>query len=189
MGLHIAQPSFPKSVEVLAGWTENAASSASTEEEKPFKIFFHPKDYESLSFMGRIEIFNDGAHITYDRRLNACWRRFVITKEICHILLFDHEAMTGTPQEVEQLIVEIMAGLPMFTANEGANCDSYTMLMALEILLPHHQREKNNGKPAIEIARLYRVPEAWVRVYLSNWYKTLMDDCYAQEQVEAKAIA
>jgi len=189
--LHAKHPAFPKAIPDLAALAEEAMSN----DAGPFRIYFHPRNYKADAFIGEIENYSKGsdkdgpfsgtAHIYYDRDQNVCWRRFVVAKEICHILYAPDsiEHLTGTPEEVEQLINKIMAGVELVNADHATSCDSWTMLMALEILLPHHERdavdsELANGKSVRDMALKYRLPEHWVRFYLSPDYKKLMDACY-----------
>jgi hypothetical protein len=179
--LHVKHPSFPKLIPDLVALAEDSMST----DEGRFEIHIHPRNYAARAFIGQIESYSGSADIFYDREQNVCWRRFVIVKEICHILYVpdsdDH--LTSTPSEVEDLINKIMAGVEMGTVHHARDCDSYTKLMALEILLPHHQRGKVNaemaaGKTIYDIAFMYRLPQQMVRLYLSQEYKELMDRRY-----------
>jgi hypothetical protein len=180
--LHTAHPSFPKDINSFADMVEQAMSAGGGN----FKLYIHPRIYKADAIIGRIENYNsDRADIVYDLDQNVCWRRFVITKEICHVLYnpASQEYLTATPDEVEQLVNKLMTGVDVLSSNHALNCDSSTRLMALEILLPHHQRGNvdamlKSGKTTHEVACHYRLPEDWVRIYLSPGYATLMDKCY-----------
>lgn len=180
--LHQSHPEFPKTISKLADMAEAGMSVGGGN----FKIYFHPRNYKAEAIIGKIDNFGkEKADIVYDLDQNVCWRRFVITKEICHVLYSpaSTEHLTATPEEVEQLLDTIMAGVNIVSSNHAVSCDSSTMLMALEILLPHHQRAAVNailasGKTVYDVALAYRLPQQWVRVYLSPGYMKLMDDGY-----------
>lgn len=172
-------PSFPRKTEILIEMVEKAISSTCS---KPYKIHFHPRNFQSKAFIGSVEAFEDHAHIYYDRDRSLCWRRFVVTKEMCHLLFAPHGAphLCSTPAEIEQLLVSILAGLEKADPNDHpVSTEVCTVLMALEILLPHGQRANIPDKAsAFEVATEYRIPEQMAKLYLSPGYIGMMTKVY-----------
>src|SRR6478736_2698820 len=52
-------------------------------------IYFHPRTYEGQTFYGTIEDRESHVDIYYDLNRNKCWKRFIVTKELCHLLYAD----------------------------------------------------------------------------------------------------
>jgi hypothetical protein len=114
--LHTKYPLFPKDISNLATMAEGAmdAVAEAVGSSQKFEIKFHPRTYQSEAVLGKIENHNDEkADIVYDLDQNVCWRRFIITKEICHVLYHPNtdSHLTSTPEDVEQLLNKLMAGL------------------------------------------------------------------------------
>jgi len=151
---------------------------------KYIPIIFHPKTYEANAFFGTIEDSNSKVDIYYDRNRNTCWRRFIITKELCH-LLYDspnNQHLTSSPEQIGTLLRQILAGLVEvdFQKDHAASSEQATILMAIEILLPHRERANvdkmiANGGNALSIAKHYVLPEQMVSFYLDKSYATSMD--------------
>src|SRR5712672_2641546 len=74
-------PNFPRNIWDLIELVEKSLSI-----KEPYSISFHPRNYQASVFIGTIEAFEKEAHIYYDRDRNTCWRRFIVTKEMCHLL-------------------------------------------------------------------------------------------------------
>ena len=102
-------PDFPRNVEILIEMVEAALSSPG----KPYTIVFHPRCYQAGIFIGTIEAFDETADIFYDFDRNRCWRRFIVTKEMCHLLFapYGEKHLASTPAQIEQLINQILSGL------------------------------------------------------------------------------
>lgn len=187
-GIHVSRalakvsPGFPRSIETLADIVREKMSIGCD-----FTIEFHPREYDAKTFIGKLEDYADKADIFYDRKQRICWRRFIAAKEMAHLLFSccGTKHLSSTPQQVEQLLVNLMAGLEKADLNDhAASTETCTVPMALEILLPHSER---NAFPAritpMEIALRYRVPEQMVNLYLSEEYKNYMNTAYeAAEQ-------
>jgi hypothetical protein len=185
-----ASPDFPREIWHLIELVEQKLSF-----DKPYRISFHPRNYQSHSFIGTIEAFENEAHIYYDRDRNVCWRRFIVAKEMCHLLFasFGEKHLASTPDQIEQLINKIMAGLEKIdlSSDHKASTESCTIFMALEVLLPHSERPKiekilTSGGQILDVATLYRVPSQIVRAYLSPEYAKLMTQSYCVSGMGAK---
>jgi hypothetical protein len=90
--------------------------------------------------------------------------------------------LASSEEQIESLLRQIRAGLSSADIGNDhiANSEQATILMAIEILLPHIEREKvnqmiANGGNALSIAKHYLLPEQMVSLYLDIAYSTLMD--------------
>ena len=54
---------------------------------KPFAITTHRKAWGNEKFMGLLLRYPEEAQILYSVNLNVCWTRFVICKEVAHLLI------------------------------------------------------------------------------------------------------
>lgn len=177
-------PGFPIQVETLIDMTADALTDVGGNR---FQINFFPRNYRASAIIGTIEVYANHADIFYDRDQNFCWRRFIVTKELCHLLFApeSNDHLTSTPEEVEMLLDKILAGIDGidFEKDHAASCDQSTILMALEILLPHSERTTimemiSKGSNPLDIAQHYKVPQNLVRVYLSPKYQKSVEIAY-----------
>ncbi|MGC3960410.1 MAG: hypothetical protein QM813_21525 [Verrucomicrobiota bacterium] len=179
---------FPRQPEVLIEIVQEFLSKDNRDTPVHFKIIFHPRNYDANDVRGKIEIYHDRAEIFYDfKKQSYCWRRFTVVKELCHLLYWPlgTGGMISTPEEVKQLISNLMVGLENvdFYLDEVASTEQVAVLMALEILLPHSERTNvdvliANGKSLREIAEKYRIPLHMLQFYLTPSYSKLIEHAY-----------
>ena len=55
-----------------------------------------------------------GAHIFYAKTLNECWRRYICTKELLHLLVDTKELKTNTAEKVKDLMIGMSVDLTPF---------------------------------------------------------------------------
>lgn len=173
-------PNFPREVETLADDVKEHL-----ERTKGFRvpILIHARAYQASAFIGTIEVCERKVDIFYSIDQNHCWKRFIITKELCHILYDtpNSQHLTSTREQIGGLLTQILAGLNELTLDDhAASSETATILMAIEILLPHSEREKVNkmiskGATARTIAETYKLPEQMVSYYLSPGYSKFME--------------
>jgi Zn-dependent peptidase ImmA (M78 family) len=181
--LETASPGFPRNVEAFIDLVENTLSAG----EGNFRIYFHPRNYMSYTFIGTIEAYEHEAHIVYDRNRSMCWRRFIVVKEMCHLLFASHgqKHLASTPEQIGQLVTKILAGLENVDISRDhiSSTETCTVFMALEVLMPHSEREKVNrmmqeGGSVLDVATYYRVPSQMVGLYLNEEYVRMMKEAY-----------
>jgi Zn-dependent peptidase ImmA (M78 family) len=177
-GAHVHCPQFPRNIELTLETIRCAVSSSAGCD---YKITVKPMRYGAKRFRGNIEVHAKEAAITYDIDDTMCWRRFVVAKELCH-LLFTGSSHASSDADVESLISSIFAGIPDLNDNVESS-EVAAMLMALEVMLPHSERASiegklNSGATVLDVATAYRVPQQQVVLYLSPNYTKLMDSAY-----------
>ena len=118
------------------------------------------------------------AHIYFQKRLNYCWRRFVLFKEMYHCML--DRTMDERVTSIDNLnrLVELLGHdttsvsggfAPLITEKQAE-------LLALETLMPVEYRLKIQKKyssgeiKAEQIAKAFKIPEAYVRFSMQPSY-------------------
>lgn len=118
------------------------------------------------------------AHIYFQKRLNYCWRRFVVCKEMYHCML--DRTVDERVSSIENLnrLVELL-GHDTTSVSGGfapLKTEKQAELLALETLMPVEYRMKiqpeySSGKIKAEgIAKAFRIPEAYVHFSMQPSY-------------------
>jgi Zn-dependent peptidase ImmA (M78 family) len=116
--------------------------------------------------------------IYYNPTLNTCWRRFIIAKELSHLILGDkNHNFTGTISSIEAIFNKLQR--KQFTNENDNNAIAVEMMAyytAIEFLLPWHP---NYGMKAVDmykqgmsyydIADEFKIPELIVLQYLDSY--------------------
>lgn len=107
---------------------------------------------------------------------NFCWSRFLVAKELCHLIqgAFDDKTMSSEPQEIIDLLSDLLSPesgalrqAKLFTLENAA------YFGAIELLLPMEFQEEimkliSNGCDLLRIAHMYKVPELIVEFRCRN---------------------
>jgi len=127
---------------------------------------------------GRLLRYRDRAYIEYSSELNTCWTRFVVCKELCHLILDSAEEYTKSPPSfVEQLLGQI-TGEP----REDLVSERTAEIAALELLFPHDLRRsfmelfKNGRLSLLKIATILRIPQKYAEICYHRRYIDYMAD-------------
>jgi Zn-dependent peptidase ImmA (M78 family) len=181
--LNTLSPGFPRKQETIIDYLLEHLQA--TQGNKYIPIQLHPRTYEGTAFYGTIEVSGSKVDIYYDRNRNRCWRRFIITKELCH-LLYDtpnSQHLASSPEQIGSLLTQILAGLAGadFGKDHAVSSEQATILIAIEVLLPHSERKKvektiGGGGNALDVAKYYLLPEQMVAAYLDRHYAAFMDE-------------
>lgn len=178
--LNERSPTFPRDVAMLIDDVKEHLQAT-----KGFyvPIEIHPRAYNASAFIGTVEVKERSVEIFYDVEQNACWKRFIITKELCQVLYDtpNSQHLTSTKEQIGSLLTQILAGLTELDVNDhAASSEQATILMAIEILLPHSERDRvlklmEKGATKRQIAQMYRLPEQFVSYYLERSYAASME--------------
>lgn len=115
----------------------------------------------------------DGFDICYGKGHNNCWRRFIVCKEVFHVVL-DCEAYRN--MDLEGHIEEVTVAFPDLNSKPGApvKVELLAELAAMEFLFPYACRLLELDGPHKDnffaIADKYKVPQVHVEKYLSKQY-------------------
>jgi Zn-dependent peptidase ImmA (M78 family) len=106
--------------------------------------------------------YEDKVTIAYASRLNLCWSRYVMCKELAHVFLGRTSNYTSTSERAIQLLTELFNDAPMVGAKDYM-VEIAAFYAATELLLPLEfspdiREMKELGRSNLEIATSYRVP-------------------------------
>jgi hypothetical protein len=131
-------------------------------------------DKDSSPVLASCILLADGnIDVCYVQNLNHCWTRFVICKEIFHLVL---DAEEYRNMDLEAHIEEVTVKFPdaSSVASPPVRAEMLAEMAAMEFLFPYAARLKElsgsntNNKRAI--AERYRVPAVLVERYMSPQY-------------------
>ena len=144
--------------------------------------------------LGRLHRYEQGgkkwADIVVAETLNACWTRFVSTKELAHLIIDkEDDDCTHDP-------VGLIRGLvDFFPTNIAADIKSERVatLAATELLMPWDKKPLimgmiAEGKNNFQIALHFKVPEKVVEYWRSDVYQNLMSDAWAGIDIDHEPI-
>ena len=151
------------------------------EENMAIKITLRERKWDSRSILGSLEVYGSKADVIFATDLKFCWKRFVIAKELAHLLADTSAQKVTTDSQISDLIAWLTIGASGIELNSPIGAEESASLLALGLLLPEDHRSQieamfHEKKSYLEIAHCYKVPEAMVRVYFSESYRRLMDE-------------
>lgn len=115
----------------------------------------------------------DRCHVILQPGLNFCWSRFVLCKELFHVVL-DHPECRVT--DIDKHLAEVVAVFPVLESRPGPTTVSEVLpeIAAMEFLFPYTQRrERLAASPSpdfLAIAEEFKIPQVLVEDYLSPSY-------------------
>jgi len=131
-------------------------------EKSPFSIVVSCRMWNTKQVSGLLQRYSDHARIIYSGHLNTCWGRFVLCKELAHLLVDtgDHQFTRDPVSLVQQIITKI----PLGGIDNDVHSENLAAIAATEMLLPWKFRKQmvedfSNGKSDMEIAKQFSVPE------------------------------
>lgn len=146
-----------------------------------FEIQRYPAKWMGYQVLGALVRYPEKAVIHYSLSLNTCWRRFVVTKEMAHLIIDKCDSFTNDPV---QLVTDLIADMSL-ADDPSAQFASEKIagIAATGILLPHLERGnitsmRDEGASARKIATVYRVPAVAVELFLSPGYTTIEEKCW-----------
>ena len=151
-------------------------------ESLEIEIELHQSDWTPQHVKGSLKRFPDRAVIYYPSSFNHCNRRFVVAKELAHLIdTWGEDVDTNTVQGAVDLVSYITNPV---TVSDDANqqlsriigAEESAELYALELLLPDAQRQQIalEGLGLRQTAERYKVPVSKVELYLHPKYAEFM---------------
>jgi Zn-dependent peptidase ImmA (M78 family) len=143
---------------------------------KPYKIALKCHNWQATQLSAWLERFPDHADIYFSATENCCWSRFVVCKELAHLLI-DTEAKHYTKNPVA-LVQELINKLPTTKFDHDINSEHVALFAAIEMLLPWQFRAEMEamfaaGRSDYEIAVQFRAPESIVNLLLKSPYSEI----------------
>jgi len=143
-------------------------------------------DFFSLELYGIYEKFK----VTLDtfrvkillnnRKGNTCWERYVVTKELSHILT-GNEKITWT-KDIIELISELSDGVSILQSSnkDVLETEYVTLIIAMELLVPFQCNSilLDTTKTSKEIASVFMIPEKVIDIMKKPDYQKLRTSAY-----------
>jgi len=141
-------------------YIENAVKFKKIEEVHVYSL-----DYRKKHILGRFQKYEKNAEVWIDASLNTCWKRYVIAKELSHLIV-DTKSTSFTTDINKIVLWMIKDGMPA-DVNDALDSEHIAAQFAAELLLPYHSTQhllKNNSITDIDIASKFKVPLRIVQV-------------------------
>ncbi len=164
-----------KDKELLPVTGANLAGEVSTQAGVSIKIACLP--WNGYYHRGKLQRYSSSEAIIHVAEVcNPCWSRFVIAKELFHILL-GNEANYSQDMTI---LINGLLNVGAFPLDRGLEAEDLAVFGALALLIPpsessNIQKLKNQGDTDYQIASYYSVPEKIVPLRLTNWLITEFD--------------
>jgi Zn-dependent peptidase ImmA (M78 family) len=141
-----------------------------------YQISLLARNWNSRYMQGLLLRYQDKAEIIYSSSLNTCWRRFVVCKELAHLLIDTEQ--THFTQDPVALVHELINDVPVMEVDDDVNSERWAMIAAIEMILPWCLRGQLNelsteGLSDLQIAQQFRVPEKIVNLLLRSKYRDI----------------
>ncbi|MBO6835029.1 MAG: hypothetical protein JJ878_11640 [Alphaproteobacteria bacterium] len=117
------------------------------------------------------------ADVYFTDQLNYCWRRFVVTKELCQCIFDVEAARVQTTKDVDQL-VDMLRSQASSGGTAGwlptAHSEQFSVWAALEVLCPVEDRLKlqdaynRQALSTMQLARAFRIPVEYMTFAMEN---------------------
>lgn len=129
--------------------------------------------------------------ICVQQNTNLCWRRFVVCKEIFHVLLDSRlDGDTYRSTDIFSHVEEVTRTFPIAESRprESAAIEQLAEIAAMEFMFPYEERvsilrnaeEQGTDVDYFQIADRYKVPQVYIELYLAvgvmEYFSVYLDD-------------
>lgn len=164
---------------------DNLVHLVATHEQKQVQILRFEMAAADEQVKGGYVAFDDRYDVYLLGDLNFCWERFVLCKELFHVILDKSEYRN---MRIGELVEEFTSAFPADDIRPGPAVTNELVaeICAMEFLFPYADRISLASRPhdSSEIAEQYKVPKVFVERYLSDAYcKNLKEFCAEPETV------
>lgn len=167
-GMFIGGKSTPRSVDQLVQLVE-------VHEQKKVEIRLLDLDANKEAVRGMYVAYDDRYEVVVLSGQNYCWQRFVLCKELFHVIL---DADEYRSVHVGELVDEFTNTFPLqepgHESRPGAHVTNELVaeICAMEFLFPYADRVRivSGDYDSSELAERYRVPRVFIEKYLSMDY-------------------
>lgn len=138
--------------------------------------------FNGIEVSGGLYRYDSHAEIWYSQNLNTCWSRFIIAKEMSHLLLGREENYTSDPID---LVSRLLGGAMFMYDGSYAHIECAAIFAAVELLMPkihkdHYYSMAEKGSNGVEdVANEYRIPAIFARFRLSERGRAIFEEAYA----------
>lgn len=147
----------------------------------PFRIepLCIPADEGNPQIFACLSRYSDHAKIFYRPRpvLNLCWKRYVVFKELCHLVIDSDDSFTGDPVA---LVEGLITDLPNLEKRPDLLSERLSHFIALELMFPWPMRAEihrmhESGSSNLEIAHHCKFPEKAVITIVSKEHRNMSE--------------
>lgn len=178
----------PQNPQVSVVSATNMSITRATLDEKFNNDFI--SDIEFRDNNSGIELFaiyrnynNNKAIISVATDGNDCWKRFLVTKELCHVYL-DNKPEDYTV-DILDLVSQIVSGNMRIdessTISTAIHSEYLTIIFAFELLVPiqFDYMFDDEKLTDYDIAKIFMVPESIIELFSRDWYRKLRQQAFS----------
>lgn len=154
---------------------------------KDKEIVVLPIETSSKLILGKLRHFPKRVEILLNETLNPCWTRFVLVKELMHLVMSkDGEGLTKN-------IDELIEGLynASFGYSDELDHEYLAILFAADYMLPYALTQAKMKDPSIlpaQIADEFKVPKNIVDLLSTATHLAMRDEAYKDTDIEHEVI-
>jgi len=143
----------------------------------PETIELCPRDISNADPLGMIEMLsNGGARISYSIELNPCWKRLIVVKELCHLIVEKLEYKSLPPIDIPSLLSSVCRPdatnlLDCYdTENQNGATELNCCYLAEQILVPWFANPEiiSSERTDYDEAFIYRAPRDIIATRRNN---------------------
>lgn len=144
-----------------------------------------PIETSNRIILGKLRHFEGGVEILLNEVLNPCWTRFVLAKEIFHLIMSkDGEGITKDIDKLVEGLYNVSFGF-----SDDVDHELLAILFAADYILPYdltQEKLKNASILSSEIAEEFKAPKNVVTLLRSHI--KMRDDAYKDMKIEHELI-
>ncbi|SDT85695.1 protein of unknown function [Verrucomicrobium sp. GAS474] len=149
-----------------------------------FKIHFEENTWTPEALIGMLLRYKDRARVIYPGINNGCWRRFIMAKELAHLII-DTDPSRFTTDPI-RLVQELINKAPLqVDGSQPFESERYAIYVAYELMIPWQFNAEclarlAAGQTTLDLAKWLRVPQKAVEFVLSSDYQASRKKAYGQ---------
>lgn len=137
------------------------------------KAFPNEDAFWGMLVRGRVK-----SKIYVSSKLNNCWTRFVVAKELCHLIIDNSEGKSYTTDLIELASNLITRNVQI--DSHALNSEPLAMIMACELMMPYSQNDTlASSSNSYHIAMSFGMPEKMIDMMRSEWYQSIRREGYS----------
>lgn len=149
------------------------------QERKIHKIDLYKIDYRQKHILGRFQMYADEACVMVSNEMNNCWTRYVVAKELSHLIV--DKARESMTTDINKTITWMLSQGMSPNIHAALDSEHIAAQFAAEILIPYAvSREMlHSDQTSYEIASCFGVPERMIDTLRDPEYAALRDKAYS----------
>lgn len=148
-----------------------------------------PIETSNKLILGKLRHFSTHVEVLFnDSMLNPCWRRYIIVKELFHLLMSKDDE--GITKDIDKLVDGLFNA--SFGFSDDIDHEYLAVLFAADFLLPYsltQEKIKDASITSAQIADEFKAPKNIVDLLSMPKHITLRDEAYRDLEIEHEIIA